>query len=106
MSTQQNSNRPVHTVRHGRIKAAIWENETQKGAMHNVTFARSYQDGEENWHDTQSFGFDDLMTVAKCAFDAHTWISAEKAKSANGSSERKDERGSENNKRARQSAAM
>ena len=92
MSTQNGSNRPVHSVRHGRIKASVWVNPTQKGPMYNVTFARSYTDDEGNWHDSQSFGFEDLMTVAKCAFDAHTWISAEKAQNANSAEDRTDEK--------------
>jgi hypothetical protein len=91
MSTQD-PNRPVHTIRHGRIKAAIWANQTQKGVMHNVTFTRSYQDDQGNWFDTQSFGVSDLMTVAKCAFDAHSWISAQKAEDESNSTERKNER--------------
>ena len=28
--------RPIHEIRFGRIKAAIWENETQNGMMFNV----------------------------------------------------------------------
>jgi hypothetical protein len=94
-TTQENSNRPVHAIRHGRIKASIWCNQTQKGMMYNVTFARSYTDEAGSWHDTQSFGAGDLMTVAKCAFDAHTWISGEQAKNTeqqSGSGKRKDER--------------
>ncbi len=54
---------PVHEVRLGRIKAAIWENETQNGARHNVTLTRIYKDGEK-WKDTNSFGRDDLPLVA------------------------------------------
>ena len=93
MSTQQaNSNRPVQTIRHGRIKATIWLNQTQKGPMYNVTFSRSYQNDSGSWADSPSFNFEDLMTVAKCAFDAHTWISTERAKNNNGSGEGKDER--------------
>ena len=96
MSTSQEANRPAHTIRHGRIKATIWCNQTQKGSMYNVTFTRSYQDEQEQWRDTQSFGVGDLMTVAKCAFDAHTWISGEMAKNAgddkSNSDGRKDER--------------
>ena len=37
--------RPVHEIRLGRIKAAIWANETQNGAMFNVTLCRLYRDG-------------------------------------------------------------
>jgi hypothetical protein len=31
--------RPVHEIRLGRIRAAIWENETQNGTRHNVTLS-------------------------------------------------------------------
>ena len=74
----QESNRPVHSVRHRNIKAAIWKNQTERGPMYNVTLTRSYRDGEE-WRDSTSFGFDDLMTLAKALFDAHTWIASAKA---------------------------
>jgi hypothetical protein len=99
MSTQQsNGNRPAHTIRHGRIKATIWLNQTQKGPMFNVTFSRSYQNDSGSWADSPSFNFEDLMTVAKCAFDAHTWISTERAKNAQDSSQREDDRGNSSKK--------
>lgn len=65
--------KPVHEVRLGRIKAAIWENETQNGTRHNVTFTRLYKDGDA-WNDSTSFGRDDLPLLAKVADKAHTWI--------------------------------
>ncbi len=65
--------RPVHEVRLGRIRAAIWENETQNGTRHNVTLSRLYKDGEE-WKDSTSFGRDDLPLVAKVSDMAHSWI--------------------------------
>lgn len=65
--------RPVHEVRLGRIKAAIWENETQNGTRHNVTVTRIYKDGEQ-WKDSTSFGRDYLPLVAKVADQAHSWI--------------------------------
>jgi hypothetical protein len=57
----------------GRIRAAIWENETQNGSRHNVTFSRLYKDGDQ-WKDSQSFGRDDLPLLTKVADVAHTWI--------------------------------
>ena len=63
----------MHEVRLGRIKAAIWENDTQNGTRHNVTFTRLYKDGDQ-WKDSTSFGRDDLPLVAKVADMAHTWI--------------------------------
>lgn len=65
--------RPVHEVRLGRIKAAIWENSTENGTRHNVTVSRLYKDGDV-WKDSTSFGRDDLPLVAKVADLAHTWI--------------------------------
>ena len=67
------NNKPVHEIRLGRIKAAIWENETQNGTRHNVTVSRLYKDGDQ-WKDTQSFGRDDLPLLAKVLDRAHSWI--------------------------------
>ena len=74
--------RPVHEVRFGRIKAAIWENITQTGVRHNVTLQRIYRDGEE-WKTSDSFGRDDLPLVAKAVDRAHSWI-FEQAQSTEG----------------------
>lgn len=75
-------NKPVHEVRLGVVKAAIWPNETDNGVRHNVTFQRLYKDGDE-WKSTDSFGRDDLLLLAKVADEAHTWIFRE-GKSGNG----------------------
>jgi hypothetical protein len=66
-------NRPVHEVRIGLIKAAVWANTVDDGVRQNVTFERSYRDGEE-WKTTGSFGRDDLLVVAKLADQAHSWL--------------------------------
>ena len=94
--------RPVHEIRMGRIRAAIWENgresrrtegasapdstgdgaeaptrsrasRPQNGTRHNVTFSRLYHDGEQ-WKDSSSFGRDDLPLLAKVADQVHSWI--------------------------------
>jgi hypothetical protein len=67
------SNLPVKTFRLGRIKAAVWENESEQ-KFYSVTFARTYVDDENKYHDTDSFGRDDLPLVAKLADQAHTFI--------------------------------
>ena len=77
------SKKPVHEVRFGRIKAAIWENETENGSRHNVTFTRLYKDDTGNWKDSGSFGRDDLPLVAKVADMAHTWIFQQKQEDSN-----------------------
>lgn len=65
--------RPVHEVRLGRIKAAIWTNEGDNGTWYNVTVSRNYKDGDE-WKSSTSFGRDELLTLAKVADLANTWI--------------------------------
>ncbi len=67
------SNKPVKEIRLGRIKAAIWENETANGSRHNVKVVRLYKDGDE-WKDSDSFGRDDLLVVGKVLDLAHSWI--------------------------------
>ena len=66
------STRPVHEIRLGRIKAAIWENETQNGTRHNVTITRLYRDGDV-WRDSSSFGRDDLPVIVICPPAFEPW---------------------------------
>ena len=65
---------PVKTLRLGRIKATVWENEADQKKFFNVTFARTYMDDARNFHDTDSFGRDDLPLVSKLADQAHSFI--------------------------------
>lgn len=65
--------KPVHEVRMGRIKAAIWANESENGTRHNVTITRLYKDGDD-WKTSTSFGRDELHLVAKVADLAESWI--------------------------------
>ena len=65
---------PIQTLRLGRIKAAIWENEADRKKFYNVTFARVYTGEDKQPHDTDSFGRDDLPLVAKLADRAHTYV--------------------------------
>ena len=82
MARQTKTNRPVHELRMGRVRAAVWENETQNGTRHNVTISRLYKDGDD-WKDSTSFGRDDLPLVEKVAALAHAWIYGSK-QSGNG----------------------
>jgi hypothetical protein len=65
--------KPIHEIRLGRIKAAIWENTTQQGVRHNVSIVRLFKDGNQ-WRDSSNFGRDDLPIVEKVADLAHSWI--------------------------------
>lgn len=68
--------KPIHEVRLGAIKAAVWRNETENGVRFNATLTRLYKDGEQ-WKSTDSFGRDDLLLLAKVADETHSWICAQ-----------------------------
>ncbi len=73
-ATQENGKqRPAHEIRLGRIKATIWANQNDNGTWYNVTLSRSYKDGDE-WKSSASFGRDELLSVAKAADMANSWI--------------------------------
>lgn len=70
--------KPVHTVKLGLVEAAVWRNENDGKPRYNVTVRRSYavaeKDGRLNWSTTDSFGRDDLLSLAKVVDCAHSWI--------------------------------
>lgn len=73
-------NRPAHEVRFGSVRAVIWSNQTESGAvMFNVTVSRSYKTSDGNWRDSDSFGRDDLLPLAKALDHAHTWIQQQRS---------------------------
>ena len=66
--------KPAHEVRLGRIRAAIWANQTEDSdTWFNVTISRLYKDDGE-WRDADSFRRDDLPIVAKVVDMAYDWI--------------------------------
>ena len=69
-----NSLRPVASIRHDKLQAAIWRNQNENGVYHCVTLGRAYKDGNGEWHSTDSFGRDDLLLLAKIVNEAHSEI--------------------------------
>ncbi len=74
--------RPVHEIRFGSVRAAIWRNTTKSGSMFTVSLSRSYlgkdKEGKEVWKDSSSFGRDDLLVAAKALDEAHSWVLAQR----------------------------
>ncbi len=66
------SDRP-HEIRLGRIKAAIWRNESDSGTWFSVTISRIFKT-DAGWDTSNSFSRDELPLVAKVADMAHSWI--------------------------------
>jgi hypothetical protein len=68
------SKKPAHEVRLGRIRAAIWLNQSEdEDVWFNVTLTRLYREGNQ-WKDSTSFRKDDLPVASKALDMAYAWI--------------------------------
>ncbi len=79
-------NRPVHQVRIGRVKAAIFENGDD--APRKVQFQTLYKNEEDQWRGSQSFAREDLPLLIKVADQVHSYLYEQSEQNGkNGSSE-------------------
>jgi len=76
-TSNKTNQQPVHKIRHGAVSASIWQQEGDKGPLFNVTFQRSYKDGEDTWKNSNNFGRRDLLVVSLIAARAFEWISGQ-----------------------------
>ncbi len=65
--------KPALELRYGTVKCTVWPNQTKAGLIHNVKFSRIYKNGER-WSESQQFGKNDLLLIARLAEKAHDWI--------------------------------
>lgn len=73
------SNRkPVQQYRDGAIRAAIWENSSEKGTFYSVTITRTFKEGEK-YKDSTSFSGAELLRVSRIAALAYDYILAKRA---------------------------
>ena len=72
-SENPSNGQPVHKIRHGAVSASIWRHDTEKGPVLDVTFQRSYKEGEA-WKNSTSFGRSHLLVVSLIAARAFEWI--------------------------------
>ena len=72
-TSNKSENQPVHKIRHGAVSVSIWRQETDNGDLFNVTFQRSYRDGE-TWKNSTSFGRSNLLVLSLIAARAFEWI--------------------------------
>jgi hypothetical protein len=78
---QQDSDKPVHTVRAGALSVSIWAREHEGKTFYSATPQRAYtKDDGANWEYSASFGRDDLATVATLLNMALAWIVTQGAK--------------------------
>jgi hypothetical protein len=69
-------NQPVHKIRYGALSASIWRQEGEKGPLFNVSFQRSYKEGDA-WKTSTSFGRHDLLPLSLMATRAFEWIATQ-----------------------------
>ena len=72
-NTETKRSKPIHEVKVGMVKAAIWANDTSKGTLYSVTLARLYK-ADEGWKTTQSFNPRDLTDVVRVSVLAEAWL--------------------------------
>ena len=66
-------NGPVKEIRYGRIRAAVWANESSGRTWFNVKVVRTYKEGDDV-KDATTFGRDDLPIAALALTKAYAWI--------------------------------
>ena len=79
MFAMSGNNKPIHQVRIGRIKAALFDNGDDNPLK--VLFTALYKDGE-TWKGSQSFTREDLPLLAKVADQVHTFLYEQNGSSA------------------------
>lgn len=67
------SNKPIHEIRVGRIKAALWANQADNGPRHTLSLCRLYK-SDEGWRSSDSFSREDIPLVIKVLVRAHDWM--------------------------------
>jgi hypothetical protein len=66
--------KPVANFRLASVEASVWSNQYDKGEFYNVTLQRRYQDRDQQWQTSHSYGPSDALALAKVADMAVTKI--------------------------------
>jgi hypothetical protein len=64
-------NEPAAKVRIGRVEAAIWENQGERGPWHSVTLSRTYESEDGTLRSSSSFSGTDLLLASEALRLAH-----------------------------------
>ncbi len=68
--------KPIHEIRLGRVRAAVWQNTGASGSWPTVTFSRLYLGQENRWQDAASFRKQDLLLLSEVARQAALFLHA------------------------------
>jgi hypothetical protein len=65
--------KPAFEARSGKIRAAVWENNTETGIAQSLSLTKSYKEGAQ-WRNTGSFLCEDLPDVSEVLTQAYEWM--------------------------------
>lgn len=69
------SEKPIHTIRIGAVKASIWENKGAEGkTFHTTSVVRCYKDENDQWRESASYLPDELPKVELAVRKAFEFI--------------------------------
>ncbi len=73
MRDKNEVNRPVYSVRLGKLKAAVWANTSNGSTFYSITMTRVYRDNKGDYHDADNFGVEDLAGIRVLATEVERW---------------------------------
>lgn len=74
-SNQPQNEKPVQTVRDGKLKIAIWRRQGSNGMFYSISApTRSYQDQNNEWQETTSLSGAEILMAAKLLEEAYSCI--------------------------------
>ena len=65
---------PVYKTKVGRVQAAVWTQDTDRGTLYSATFKRSYKNEKDEFRDAFNFTVDDLADLERASRDVRDWI--------------------------------
>ncbi len=69
------TNKPIHEIKSGSIKASIWENKGKDKSFFSVTIVKSYKSKKDNaWKNTTAFNDYDLAEILKVITDTKAYL--------------------------------
>ncbi len=67
-------NKPIETLRDGRLKVAIWANQTEKGVRYSLNLTYNYCDQDEKWKDTRYIPEREFLRGSNLLAEAHNRV--------------------------------
>lgn len=67
-------NKPIETLRDGRLKVAIWANQTEKGTRYSLNMTYNYRTQDEKWKDTHYIPERELLKGSNLLTQAHNRV--------------------------------